>query len=53
MLILRPPPVKSFRLSGKRFLYLFIVILHYDVGFPKSPHHATVLNKKVEFVSEK
>ena len=52
-LILRPPPVKSLRLSRKRFLCLSLVLLPYDVGFPESPHHPSVLNKNIEFVSER
>ena len=45
--------VKSLRLSEKRFLYLSLVLLYYDVGFPEFPYHPSVLNKKAEFVSER
>ena len=53
LLILRRPPVKSLRLSGKRFLCLSLALLHYDVGFPDFPHHPNVLNKELDIASER
>jgi hypothetical protein len=52
LLILRPPPVKSLTLFGKRFLCLSLALLHYDVGFQEFPDHSTVLDKKVKFELE-
>ena len=41
------------RLPGKRFFCLFLELLRKNIGFPEFPHHPTVLNKKIEFASER
>ena len=47
------PVVKSFRLFGKRLCYLILVLLGKNIVFLDFPHHPNVLNKKIEFVSER
>jgi hypothetical protein len=47
------PPVKSLRLSGKRFLCLSLMLLYYNIGFPEFPYQPHVLKKNIECMSER
>ena len=45
LLMLRPPLVKSLRLSGERFFCLVLVLLRKNIVFLEFPHHLHVLKK--------
>ena len=50
---MRPPPVKSRRLFGKRFLCRVLVLLRKNIDFLAFPLNLYVMNKKSDIAAER